>query len=147
MSSPDHDRPPHGVSDRARRRVLLAEDDAEMRRLLELALGESGYQVVALPDGAELVDELERCHADPAEPPFSVIISDIRMPGPSGLGLLDALRDLHWLPPVILITAFGSQELHEKARRLGALATLDKPFDMSALVRLVRSAEEASTGK
>jgi DNA-binding NtrC family response regulator len=62
----------------------------------------------------------------------SIIVSDIRMPGLDGLGLLTALRCASWTTPVILMTAFGSSETHEEAARLGAVV-LDKPFDLERL--------------
>jgi CheY-like chemotaxis protein len=62
-----------------------------------------------------------------------VIVSDIRLPGYSGFDLLEALHDAQCDTPVILMTAFGDQETHDKARRLGAVAIFDKPFDADDL--------------
>jgi DNA-binding response OmpR family regulator len=125
-------------------RILLAEDDAEMRNLLGLALEDAGFQARALRNGKELLQELERNHGEPREQPYRMIISDVRMPGATGLEVLEALRACEWSPPVILITAFGDPLLHEEARKLGALAVLDKPFDTDALVELVRTGLGAS---
>jgi CheY-like chemotaxis protein len=116
------------------RRVLLAEDDREMRSLLASTLRAEGYEVTECGNGDELVD---RIVTPSPGVDFELIISDVRMPGHSGLELLDAGRQLQGFPPMILITAFGSDSLHAQARRLGALAVLDKPFDIDDLLAKV----------
>ena len=69
---------------------------------------------------------------------MDLVITDVRMPGPSGVEMLEWLRGVVWSIPVIVITAFGDPVLHAEARRLGALAVLDKPFDVNELLALVR---------
>lgn len=113
------------------RRILLAEDNRDMRSLLASALEVEGYEVTQCSDGDQLVD---RIVTPSPEIDFDLIISDVRMPGHSGLELLDAGRQLRGFPPMILITAFGSEALHERARHLGAVAVFDKPFDIDDLV-------------
>ena len=71
---------------------------------------------------------------------FDVIVSDIRMPGVTGLSVLAGLRGIEGTPPIILISAFGDEETHAEARELGAAALLDKPFEMSDLLDRVRDA-------
>ena len=124
---------------RRRLRVLLAEDDAEMRRLLGWALRKDGYEVIEARDGAECVG-----YAQPwvfrgrrVEPP-DVIVSDVRMPGWSGLEVLGILRAGDAAIPVILITAFGAPDAYAEAWRLGAAAVLTKPFDVDDLRRTIR---------
>jgi len=118
-------------------RVLLAEDGEEMRRLVAWTLRESGYEVEECADGWQLLQHLQFIGSE--EPPrFSLIISDIRMPGPSGIEILESLHRSRRLPPMILITAFGDPETHREARRLGAAAMFDKPFDLHDLVAAVR---------
>ena len=115
-------------------RVLVAEDDTEMRRLLVDAFAHAGYQVIEVADGRQLL----ACLADPHHrdhcPEPDLVVSDIRMPGHSGLDVLAALRQHDWAMPVLIITAFGSPETHAEARRLGAAAVLDKPFDIDDLI-------------
>jgi two-component system response regulator (stage 0 sporulation protein F) len=113
------------------RRVLLAEDDEEMRSMLVRELRRDGYDVLQAADGAEtaaLIREL----LDPGEAP-DIIVMDIRMPSRTGLELLADLRKRHWRAPVILITAFGDSEIHDTARQLGAVCVFDKPFDVDDL--------------
>ena len=114
-----------------KRRVLLAEDNNEMRSLLALELRSHGYDVTECHDGDQLVDHIVT--PDPGVD-FDLIVSDIRMPAHSGLELLDAGQQLEGFPPMILITAFGSEITHARARRLGAVAVFDKPFDVDDLL-------------
>jgi CheY-like chemotaxis protein len=119
--------------------VLLAEDDEEMRRLLALLLQKEGYRVTECCDGVQLLDHLGSLvlHEDPGEV-FDLIISDVRMPGVSGLTVLDGISDRRDFPPVILITAFGDAETHRRARLSGAVALFDKPFNTDQLLSTVR---------
>ncbi len=129
-----------------RPRILLAEDDTELRSLLAASLRKDGYEILEARDGAEVLGQLQpvlsrnrpwTASTPPPQPP-DVIISDIRMPGLSGLEVLDAVRGARLATPVILITAFGAPETHARARRLGAAAVIDKPFDLADLRRLVQ---------
>ena len=121
-------------------RVLIAEDDDEFRAALCEGFQDAGYQVTSCRHGVDLVREL-RSLETPARPEeFDVIVSDIRMPGITGLSVLAGLRGMDGIPPIILITAFGDEETHAEARELGAAALLDKPFEMSELLGKVRDA-------
>ena len=126
---------------RARRpRVLLAEDDDEMRALLALTLARDGYEVVEAADGARMLDALEQAVYAPRADRFDLIISDVRMPRLSGMDILAALRCSYCTTPVIMITAFGDDFVHAEARELGARAVLDKPFDLDVLRAAVHDA-------
>ena len=115
-------------------RVVIAEDDDEMRVLLTWSLRWEGYNVVQCRNGMELFDVLTGTIADDESGPFALVISDIRMPGISGLEVLRGLELLKEFPPMILITAFGTEETHAEAARLGAIAVFDKPFEMENLI-------------
>ncbi|MFN8641095.1 MAG: response regulator [Candidatus Binatia bacterium] len=122
-----------------RPRVLVVEDDDRLRALLAAALRRTGHAVTELADGASAVDHLMPWLTGlRASPPPDAIVSDIRMPGWSGLELLTAVRDAGLRTPVILVTAFGAAETHAAAHRLGATAVVDKPFAIDALCQLVR---------
>jgi DNA-binding NtrC family response regulator len=114
-------------------RVLLAEDDREMRTLLARILRRANIELVEATNGEDALARIyEADHA--ARPhPFDLVIADIRMPGCSGLDLLARLRERDWKTPVILITGFGNPETHAEAKRLGAYAIFDKPFDFDDL--------------
>lgn len=118
--------------------VLIAEDDREMRRLLAEVLRNDGYKVYEVSNGIDLVGFIDRTRAG-LRPTLDVVISDVRMPGCTGLEALAALRTVDWEMQFILITAFGSDSVHGEAYRLGAAAVLDKPFHLRELLRTVRS--------
>jgi DNA-binding NtrC family response regulator len=119
-------------------RVLLAEDDLEMRRLLVCTLQRAHCEVTEASTGLQLSEQLQLAQ-EAHSPSFDLVISDVRMPGCSGLDVLGALRRTDVRTPVILITGFGDAETHAEAHRLGALAVFNKPFDMDDLHTLVVS--------
>jgi DNA-binding response OmpR family regulator len=122
--------------------VLVADDKSEMRGLIASVLRKDGYQVDEASDGFELLAVIESLvsHTAGRRPPIGMIISDVRMPGLTGLDLLAILRCADWTTPVILITAFGDDETHAQANELGATAVFDKPFEMEELRAAVRDA-------
>jgi CheY-like chemotaxis protein len=122
----------------ARRRVLVAEDDPSLRRLIVTVLADAGYEVIEAGDGVELLDHIEQLLAGPRE--SFVIVTDVNMPGLTGLDVLAILRCASARTPVVLITAFGDAETHAEARELGAVTVLDKPFDLDVLRAVVREA-------
>jgi len=119
--------------------VLLAEDDAEMRRFLCAELRADGHVVSTTRDGTEMIEALSGMSKLPFRA-SDVIIMDVRMPGYSGLHILAAMRAAQWSTPVILITGFGDPRMHAEAARLGAAVVFDKPFDIddlrTALIKL-----------
>jgi CheY-like chemotaxis protein len=137
MKAAIHDDP----APQPQRNVLLAEDDGDLRSLLAETLRADGFAVVECPHGLALVDELASRLAA-GERAFDVVVSDVRMPGVTGLSVLEGLSEWDELRgvPIILITAFGEPRLHELARRFGAASLLEKPFEMTALLRAVRRA-------
>jgi DNA-binding response OmpR family regulator len=122
----------------ARIRVLVAEDDEEMRTLLSVQLERRGFEVRAARDGQETLAYLTAsARADLPTP--HVIVMDVRMPRCSGLDILTALRLAHWQTPVILMTGFGDATLHAQASALGAVRVLDKPFELDELDAAIRA--------
>ena len=118
--------------------ILLAEDDEEMRGLLALMLRKKGYRVFECNDGVSLLDMLSPYFLpDEEHENFDLIISDIRMPGVTGMEILTGANELDDFPPIILITAFGDKEIHMQADRLGAVALFDKPFDIDEMMKKV----------
>ena len=122
-----------------RPRVLVAEDDWALRDMLLLAFENDGWAVVAVGDGAALLDVFSASLLPKsAIRPFDLVVSDIRMPGWGGIAAVEHLSSNPQAPPVVLITAFGSEEIHKEARRAGVVAVLDKPFDVADLTALSR---------
>jgi two-component system response regulator (stage 0 sporulation protein F) len=129
---------PRNNHDRNSSSILLAEDDEEMRKLLALMLRKEGYRVFECMDGLSLLDMLSPYFLPGQEHEnFDLIISDIRMPGVTGLEILTGANELDDFPPIILITAFGDKEVHMQAERLGAAALFDKPFDLDEMMKRV----------
>jgi CheY-like chemotaxis protein len=122
-----------GRTARVRARVLVAEDDAAMRDLLVSTLRDDGHEIIEARDGVDLLRQLASLDAATADLPVDVIVSDVRMPGTSGLEALTILRRFSRSLPVVLITAFGDLATHAEAQRLGAAAVFDKPFDLDEL--------------
>lgn len=119
-------------------RVLVAEDDDELRGLITRTLRKSGFDVIETSDGAALLDRAgETLLTDHTSSSIDLIVSDIRMPGWSGLDVLAGLNHAGVRIPMVLITAFGGDDTHQQATRLGAAAVVDKPFDMDHLCDVV----------
>jgi DNA-binding NtrC family response regulator len=126
-----------------RRRVVLAEDDDELRWAMEDFLVAEGYDVVAVPDGRALLEHLGAAMLlERRDDPPDVIISDVRMPGLTGMQLLEKVRERGWTTPVVLISAFGDDVSRNRADSLGAAAFLDKPIDVSRLQQVIDAALE-----
>lgn len=115
--------------------VLVAEDDDELRALILGALQARGYAAVGVRDGRELLDQLTSGVLAPAALPYpDALVTDMRMPGFSGLEVLSVLRSSGSRLPVIAITAFGDPETHARAFACGANVVLDKPFAIRDLL-------------
>ena len=114
--------------------VLLAEDDPDMRDIIASELRDSSYEVIEAANGIELWSALLQCleGSDEVVMP-DLIISDVRMPGMSGLEALTRLREFDWYMPVIVMTAFGDATVHHKARSLGA-RVFNKPVKLDQLL-------------
>lgn len=119
-------------------RMFLAEDDDELRAVLAAAFRRDGHEVIEAIDGPDLVDHLikARRHPVPGEA-HDVVISDLRMPGFSGLQVLSSFHNLHWRMPFIVISAFIDAQTEERARQLGAAAVFSKPVDIDDLRKAV----------
>jgi DNA-binding response OmpR family regulator len=114
-------------------RVLLAEDDDEMRSMVASTLREDGYEVIEASDGGRLLVAITDAYSEgrPREA-YDLVISDVRMPVASGLSVVESLRKANWKTPVILMTAFGDEATRRRAEALGAIL-FDKPFDVDDL--------------
>lgn len=126
---------------RTKRRILVADDNSAMRRVIVRHLEADDHEVVQAEDGHQLLHWIDLSNRDLASPPFfDVIVTDHRMPGATGLQCLEHLRARGDTTPVLLITAFGDDALHRAARASGAHAVLDKPLDLRVLRAAVRAA-------
>jgi DNA-binding response OmpR family regulator len=119
-------------------RVLLAEDEAEMRVLLAEALRLAGCDVFECHNGLELMQCLTGFEGSQKLLDYDLVISDIRMPYTTAMDVLRGMREYTGYPPIVLVTGFGDDETSDVARQLGAAAVLAKPFDLADLMAVVK---------
>ncbi len=130
-----------GMAEAPRPRVFLAEDDDDLRGALTQFLEAEGYEVLALQDGRALLERLGAALlAEPERDRPDVVLTDVRMPGATGLGVLERIRERGATMPVVLMSAFGDPEMKREAEALGATAFLAKPLDFPALQSVLRGA-------
>src|SRR5256712_576827 len=132
---------PSGSRSRRRRRMsdpatlLIADDDPGLRESLERTLTREGYRVVLASDGRAALERVQAGGVD-------LIVTDLKMPGLTGLELLRAAKALMPDVDVILLTAFGTVEEAVKAMKDGAYDFLTKPFRREQLIKLIDKALE-----
>ncbi len=114
-------------------RILVVDDDHSQRSLLETFLNSQGYRTQAAASGEAALQLLD-------EQPFAMLISDVRMPGMSGIETLRRVRQKHRLLPVLLVTAFADIRSAVAAMRDGAVNYLAKPIDLDELMASVHQA-------
>lgn len=126
-------------------RVLVAEDDGELREMIGARLRSQGFAVFEVASGNDaltlLVSMLER--GWPSDD-VDLIVMDVRMPGISGLEVAQILRVADWPTPMLLVTAYPDAELLDEAARLG-IVVLGKPFGLDALSRAAIAALSPAT--
>ena len=120
--------------------VWIVDDDRSIRWVLEKALSREEISYESFTSATDAIAALE----DVQTPP-SVLISDIRMPGRSGLDLLQRMKSLHPSVPVIIMTAYSDLDSAVSAFQGGAFEYLPKPFDVDQAIALVQRALEQST--
>ncbi len=113
-----------------KKRILVIEDDEEMRALLKDFFLEEGFETDSVSNGSEAFRKL-------VKESFVLVITDIRMPGLTGLDILPGIRKLQPEVPIIVITAFGSEEIRQRVLERGATAYLEKPIHFNTLRSLV----------
>lgn len=122
-----------------KRRILLAEDDHDVRTALRDLLEARGFEVEDFGDARGIASYLESgmLHDIPM-PRVHAILTDLRMPHMGGEEMLTYFRDLGWDLPTVVVTAFGDAETKRRLEQLGVDAVLDKPFEADDLARTLR---------
>ena len=126
--------------------IWIVDDDPSIRFVLEKALGREGWPIRSFTQARDVLKALADVDSsDPARQAPQVLVSDIRMPGGSGLELLEQVRAQQPGLPMIIMTAYSDLDSAVSAFQRGAFEYLPKPFDVPKAVELIRRAvEEAS---
>ncbi|WP_213955656.1 MULTISPECIES: nitrogen regulation protein NR(I) [unclassified Variovorax] len=123
--------------------IWIVDDDQSIRFVLEKALLREDMPTRSFTNTREVLAALEAANEDESQGP-QVLVSDIRMPGGSGLELLDKIKLTHPGLPVIIMTAFSDLDSAVSAFQGGAFEYLPKPFDLPRAVELIRRAVDES---
>jgi CheY-like chemotaxis protein len=126
-------------------RVLIIDDEAEIRRNLTIGLTQEGYSAVACPDGISAIHELNASQEKGIA--YDYLITDIFMPDIDGLKILKVIKIQHPDLPVLVITGFGDEALKLKALSEPNTGYLDKPFEIPDLVKALDDLSPGSTRK
>ena len=118
--------------------VLIVDDEALIRWSVAESLEAAGFGVVEAGSAREA---LQQVTGHPGH--IAVAVLDLKLPDSSDLGLLRRIREIDPDCRIILMTAHGTPEIMDEARRAGAFGALSKPFDMTRIVGLVRDAVAA----
>jgi DNA-binding NtrC family response regulator len=116
-----------------KKRILIVEDEDKLRRILELQLLDSGFDVVKAGTAEEVLPLIDRA---------DLIITDLKLPGMTGIEMLQLVRRQDSVVPVIVMTAFGTVENAVDAMKAGAADFLLKPFSLDHLTTIVNKALE-----
>jgi|YelNatPaOPRAMG01_1025707.scaffolds.fasta_scaffold16090_2 two-component system response regulator AtoC len=116
-------------------RILVADDEENIRMLLSETLKDEGYEIIEVTNGDEAVKEVKKSD-------FDCVLMDVRMPVLDGMEAFLKIREIRNNLPVIFLTAYGSSDLAIKAMKKGAYDYLTKPFDLEELKVKVKKAIE-----
>ena len=106
--------------------ILIVEDEAKMRRLLELNLSEDGFTTLSAADAETGLKLLHNESVD-------LVVTDLKLPGQDGLAFLQAVKQMNAALPVVVMTAFGSVETAVEAMKAGAADYVLKPFSLAEM--------------
>lgn len=124
-----------------KRRILIADDEANLCKVLSAEFGKAGYSVSVARNGAEAVEQARDCR-------FDMVLLDVRMPVLDGFKALREIRDITKDTPIIVMSAYHSQDVVDKALSMGAIACVSKPFDLETVTALVEATlDEGSAPK
>ena len=121
------------MSDQTKPRILVVEDDGDLRTILRLQLGESGFEVIEAADGAEGFAKLQ------AEP-IDCVLLDLMMPVMDGFAFLKRARSIEALQdiPIMILTASEDERHRARGFQFQADAYMNKPYDLDELTEKVR---------
>jgi len=112
------------------KKILIVDDDADFREMILHVLRSPEYEVVTADSGFQAVCALKQYRYD-------LILLDLMMPGMDGLMTMDFFRDSQPAVPVVVVTAVADEDMHREARKRGAHAIFQKPFDIDQFLSMV----------
>ena len=118
------------MATKKKRKVLIVEDEAVVRESVRDWLTEDGYDVDVAENGEEALEKIKKEE-------FGVVVLDLKLPGIDGLQVFEHAKELKPKTKGVIITAYPSEETRAKARRLGLLDYLSKPFKVEDLEKLI----------
>lgn len=116
-----------------RRRVMVLDDEPIVGERLKPALEKEGFEVEVFTESEKAIQRL-------GESPFHVLVTDLKMRGPSGMDVLRHVKEQAPSTAVIVITGYATIETHHEAEAWGAAKFVTKPFKIQEIIRLVREA-------
>lgn len=122
------------------KKILIVEDEALVRESVRDWLVDDGYNVECVETGEKALERIEK-------EDFGVLVLDLRLPGVDGLQIFEQAKKLKPETKGIMITAYPSIETRDKARRLGFLDYLPKPFKIEDLEKTIKAALQEVVGK
>ncbi len=128
-----------------RPRVLIAEDDRDLRELLEEVFRDDGWIVHSAPNGTKLLDELSQAILDSNQLVPDLVLTDIMMPGVQVMSVLGELRAAGWTTPVIVVSARADEIAHEIGRALDPIVFCQKPVALDRLLRIAHAERRQRT--
>jgi two-component system response regulator AtoC len=124
----------------SQKRLLVIDDEENMRHMLSSMLKKSGYRVSTASNGSEAMDMVDQTLYD-------FILCDLKMPGMSGMEFFEAARDKLWASTVIMMSAYGTIDTAVEAMKKGAYDFISKPFKLDEVLLTLKKAEERESLK
>ncbi len=124
----------------SQKRLLIIDDEENMRHMLSSMLKKSGYRVYTASNGSEALEMVDQTLYD-------FILCDLKMPGMSGMEFFEAARDKLWASTVIMMSAYASIDTAVEAMKKGAYDFISKPFKLDEVLLTLRKAEERESLK
>jgi two-component system response regulator AtoC len=122
------------------KRLLIVDDEENMRHMLSTLLNKSGYRVDTASDGADALEMVDQTLYD-------FILCDLKMPHMNGMEFFDTARDKLWATTVIMMSAYGSVDTAVEAMKKGAYDFISKPFKPDEVLLTLKKAEERESLK
>src|SRR5437870_1948398 len=116
-------------------RLLVVDDDEQMRFFLSEALRKRGYEVTVVPDAESGVDHFQKS-------PFHIVVTDVKLPGMSGIESIERYKRVDANAIIIIMTAFGTKQMAVEAVKLGAYDFFTKPFRLDEMEVVIKRALE-----